>query len=132
MPITKRAARQQIINAYVDISYADLTSGAAADAIQLPPNAVVISGFVQTTAAFNSGTSDALVIGDSVTANRYLTSTSIRTANAVNALTVTGYQPTTQSHIQVTWTGGGAAPTAGSLRLYVNYVVIGREQFSQG
>ena len=93
---------------------------------------MVISGFVQTTAAFNSGTSDALVIGDSVTANRYLTSTSIRTANAVNALTVTGYQPTTQSHIQVTWTGGGAAPTAGSLRLYVNYVVIGREQFSQG
>ena len=132
MPITKRAARQQVINAYVDISYADLTSGAAAETIQLPPNAVVISGFVQTTAAFNSGTSDALVVGDSVTANRYLASTSIRTANAVNALTVTGYQPTTQSHIQVTWTGAGAAPTAGSLRLYVNYVVIGREQFSQG
>ena len=112
MPITKRAARQQVINAYVDISYADLTSGAAAEAIQLPPNAVVISGFVQTTAAFNSGTSDALVVGDSVTANRYLASTSIRTANAVNALTVTGYQPTTQSHVTVTWTGAGAAPTS--------------------
>lgn len=131
MPITKKAARQHVICAYVDINFSDLASGSAAAAIQLPANAVVLSGYLDTLTAFNSATSDVLSVGDSGSATRYLSGSNIH-ATGTASLTRTGYQYTAQSDITVTWTGVGAAPTAGVVRLYVTYVVLGREQFSQG
>ncbi len=131
MPITKKSARQQVINAYVDINYSDITSGAAAAAIQLPANAVVLSGHIDTLTAFNSATSDVLSVGDSGSGTRYLSGSNIHGAGTAN-LTRTGYQYTTASDITVTWTGAGTAPSAGLVRLWISYVVLGREQFSQG
>lgn len=132
MPITKNSARQELIVAHVDISYADLVSGTAANALDLPVNAIVVGGDVVVTTAFNSLTSDALVVGDVTTANRYLASTSIAAAGRT-ALVPTGFTVTsTQPSVRVTWTGVGTAPTAGALRLTVTYYVKGRAAFSMG
>jgi len=70
MPITLKSDRQQSSWATVDISYADLVSGAAQTAIQLPVNAVVQAGAVVVKTAFNSATSDVIVVGDSASSNR--------------------------------------------------------------
>lgn len=132
MAITKNAARQELVVAHVDISYADLVSGTAANAIDLPTNAVVVGGDVVVTTAFNSGTSDVITVGDVTTANRYLGSTSIASA-ARTALVPTGFvSTTTQPSVRVTWTAVGTAATAGALRLTVTYYVKGRAAFSQG
>lgn len=126
MAITLNPNRQQSRWATVDISYADLTSAAAADAIKLPVGAVVVGGSVNVTTAFNSGTSDALVVGDSAVANRYKSSYSIQ-ATGRTALVPTGYVVlSTTRAIQITWTGAGTAITAGALRLEVEYIVPGR------
>jgi hypothetical protein len=132
MAITKNSGRQEVISAYVDVSYADLASGTAADAIDLPVGAIVIGGAVVVTAAFNSATSDALVVGDSASSNRFKSSFSIA-ATGLTALVPTGYVAlATTSKVRVTWTGVGTAPTAGAFRLRVDYIVEKRAAFSQG
>ena len=131
MPITLKSDRQQSSWATVDISYADLVSGAAQTAIQLPVNAVVQAGAVVVKTAFNSATSDVIVVGDSASSNRYRASVSIAAAGR-QALTPTGYLTlTTTRGLQVTWTGVGAAPSAGALRLEVEYIVLGRGDANQ-
>ena len=132
MAITKNSGRQEVISAYVDVSYADLVSGTAADAIDLPVGAVVVGGAVVVTTAFNSATSDALVVGDSASANRYKSSFSIA-ATGLTALVPTGYVAlSTTNKVRVTWTGVSTAPTAGAFRLRVDYIVEKRAAFSQG
>lgn len=126
MAITLNPNRQQSCWATVDISYADLVSGAAQTAIQLPVGAVVVGGAVVVKTAFNSATSDVIVVGDSASANRYRASVSIASA-ARQALTATGYETlSTTRGLQVTWTGSGTAPSAGALRLEVEYIVPSR------
>lgn len=131
MAITLKPARQQVIHASVDFTYADIVSGTAAPAIQLPPNAVVISGRLTVTTAFNSGTSDKIAIGDAASGTRYASAAEAHSTGLV-AITPTGYSNTVQDNITVTWTAVGTAATAGAARLSVEYVVRGREQFSQG
>lgn len=131
MAITLQSGRQISAWATVDFAYTDLTSGAAATAIKLPVGAVVVSGAVVVKTAWNSGTSDVLVVGDSATANRYKTSFSIAAAGRT-ALVPTGYQAlSTTREIQVTWTAVGTAASAGAARLEVEYIVPGRAEFSQ-
>lgn len=132
MAITKNRGRQHVSSAYVDISYADLASGVAAEAIDLPIGAQVVGGDVVVNTAFNSGTSDVMVVGDALVANRYYASASIAAAGR-NALLVTGYQSLhTSNKVRVTWTGVGAVPSAGSVRLRVDYIVNKRAMFTQG
>lgn len=126
MAITTNVNRQQSRWASVDVSYSALTSGAAADAIKLPVGATIVGGAVVVNTAFNSATSDALVVGDSASANRYKTSFSIA-ATGRTALVPTGYLTlSTTRVVQVTWTGVSTAPSAGSFRLEVEYIVPGR------
>lgn len=132
MAIKKNSGRQQLIVASVDINFADLVSGADLPAIDLPRNAVVTGGDVVVTTAFNSATSDVLNVGDASTGNRYLNAQSIaaagRTALAATGFTTTNGEPA----VTVRWTGTGAAPTAGALRVCVHYYVKNRAAFAQG
>lgn len=131
MAITQQSGRQCSAWATVDFAYTDLTSGTAAAAIKLPIGAVVVGGAVVVKTAFNSGTSDVIVVGDAATANRYLTSTSIASA-ARTALVPTGYLTlSTTREVKVTWTADGTAASAGAARLEVEYIVPGRAEFSQ-
>lgn len=134
MAITKNRGRQTAIEAYVDVSFADLAglSGAATVAIDLPVGAQVVGGDLVVDTAFNSVTSDVITVGDALSAARYLGSTSIA-ATGRTALVPTGYRAlSTSNQIKVTWTGVGTAPSAGQIRLRVAYIVNKRASFSQG
>jgi hypothetical protein len=101
--------------------------------IELPANAVIIAGALNTYTAFNSGTSDVATVGDSGTGNRYKASATIAAA-ARQLLTATGLILTTaaQRLVGVTWTAVGTAATAGAATLEIEYYVRGRAQFAQG
>jgi hypothetical protein len=133
MPITKNSARQELVHAWVNINLADLTTNVAAAALDLPINAVVVSGRLVTTEAWNSTSTDVMDVGDASSATRYLTDGNIRALGAVVALVPTGFVHTaTQPALTVTWTSGGGSPTTGKVRLEVQYYVQGRAAFSQG
>jgi hypothetical protein len=134
MALTKNRGRQSINSAYIDILFSDLAglSGVGQDAIDLPVGAQVVGGDVVVNTAFNSGTSDVIVVGDALVANRYYASASIA-ALGRNPLLVTGYQSlSTSNKVKVAWTGVGAVPTAGSVRVRVDYIVNKRAHFTQG
>ncbi|HRD50285.1 MAG TPA: hypothetical protein PL166_11905 [Candidatus Contendobacter sp.] len=131
MPITLKPERQRSLFAILDIGFADLASGVAGTAIQLPPNAEVVSGSITVNTVFNSATSDTLSLGDSAAGARYANAVNLR-ALGRTALTVTGYRtlPTTRA-ITATWTGVGAAPTTGSVRVIVEYLQGHRADLTQ-
>lgn len=137
MPITKNSGRQGPIEAFVDINFGDVVSGVAQAAIKMKPNCVVVDGDIVTPTAWNSATSDTLAVGDALTPARYLAATSIHATGRV-PLVPTGYQTVvganaaaSSDQIVVTWTGVGAAPTAGQTRLRVRYYDGNRAEFTQ-
>lgn len=103
---------------------------ADAAAIELPPNAVVLSGGVTVTEAFDSSVSDVLDIGDSASEARYADDVDLTTLGRTE-LVPTGYRNTTGASITARWTGLGDAPTQGAFRLDVKYYVEGRAAFTQ-
>lgn len=130
MAITKDINRQCVSVAMVDINFGDLTSGADAAAITLPPNAIVVGGAVTVVTAFNSATSDVMDVGDAGSENRYLNDANIHTAGRT-ALVPTGYIHT-GGDITVRWVGVSTAPSAGKVRLEVQYIQSGRAEATYG
>ena len=133
MAITKDSGRQKVQCGYVEFALADLTSGTRMPAIDVPAGAIVLGGFVGITTAFNSGTTDALIVGDSVDADEYATvsaGSGALSAALYKALTPTGYQYTTNDAIELTWTGAGTAATTGAGYMIVYYIVEGRANAS--
>jgi hypothetical protein len=132
MTFHKNSGRQEVVSAYVDIALGDLVSGAATEIIDLPVGAQIVGGDVVVDTAFNSGTSDVIVVGDALVANRYLGSTSIAAA-ARTALVPTGYRTlATSNKVKATITSVGTAATTGQLRVRVDYIVNKRAAFAQG
>lgn len=133
MSITKNSGRQEKVVAYVDVALANLVSGAAAAAIDLPIGAIVLGGHVVVTTAFDGETSDSLDVGDASDANRFSATPIDLQVAALTDLDVTGFVATKdEPSVTVTWTGVGAAPTVGAFRLVVEYMVEKRAAFSQG
>lgn len=138
MAITKNTARQELVVASVDYVLADLTSATAMPAINLPANARVLAVTNKIGTAFNSGTTDALVIQSSEgTPKAFITvSAALNSLTAgltsVAASTNLGFKFTTPVTIDVKWTGAGTAATTGTGTLMVQYMVDGRAAFSQG
>lgn len=129
MAITKDSGRQNVQCGYVEFDNADLTSGTRTPLIDIPAGAIVLGGFVGITEAFNAGTTDALIVGDSVDADEYATVSAAQnslTLGLYKALTPTGYQYTTNDAIEITWTQAGTAATTGAGYLVVYYIVEGR------
>ena len=137
MAITKKPGRQEKVVAIVDYALADLVSGTAVAAINLPANARVLEVINKIGTAFNSGTTDALVIQN----NESTPKAFITVSAALNSLTAgltsraantnLGYKNTVPSTIDVKWTGAGTAATTGTGTLIVEYVVDGRTAFAQ-
>ncbi|ODS67298.1 MAG: hypothetical protein ABS37_00350 [Acidovorax sp. SCN 65-108] len=137
MPITKKSGRQEVIAATVEFSFADLVSGAYAAAVDVPGGAIVDSGYCAILTIFNSGTDDKFSIGDKVgsasaTATTYAAQSADITAPGIIQIVPTGKKYAEPSTIGIVWTGSGAAPTAGTGRLTVKYIVDGRAAFTQG
>ncbi len=64
MTITKKPGRQEVIAATADFTFADVTSGTYAGAVDVPAGAIVVGGHLAITTIFNSGTDDKFSIGD--------------------------------------------------------------------
>ena len=89
----------------------------------------VTGGAVVVKTAFNSATSDVIDVGDSVSQNRYLNDGNIH-ATGVVALVPTGYVHA-GGDLTVRWVGVGAVPTTGQLQLRVDYIQVGRSEYTQ-
>jgi hypothetical protein len=109
MPITKKSGRQQVISAYVDFVFGDVSpSGVGQAAIDLPVGAQVVGGDFVISQAFNSATSDTFTIGDATLATRY--GNAISGAAARTALTLTGFQHTSAEPRRPQVDGRGRGP----------------------
>lgn len=116
-----------ITDTFVDIAGVTKAFSAAApvfDIINLPQNAVVVGGQMIVTTVSNDSSTATIAIGDSVTANRYLAATTIKTA-ASTALTITGYEPA-GLNLRVTLANAGADATAGTVRINVFFILKDR------
>ena len=147
MAITLKSSRQEVISAKVDFALADLTSGTAVPAIQLPANARVLSAVLRIVTAFNSGTTDALTVQFSEgTPKTYIVVPAVINtlaagtvasaegvlSNVVTAASNVGFLNTVSSTLDILWAGVGTAATTGTGMLEVEYVVENRAAFSQG
>ena len=99
------------------------------DAINLPPNAIVVGGEVVTETAVTGSTAYNVSVGDSGSATRYLSATD-RVAAGRTALVPTGYVGNGEQ-IRVTVTPTVAASTAGKVTVRVQYVVRNRVNEAQ-
>lgn len=105
-------------------SYAAVAAHAF-DVIGLPPGSIVVGGTLVTDTAHTGSTALNVIVGDSLSTNRYLTTTDKTTA-AKTDLLHTGYRTVGASGtIRITITPTVAAVTAGKLTLRVNYVTDG-------
>lgn len=134
MAITKNSARQEIIIAHFDFSYADApTTATQYSALDLPINAVVVGGALIVKTAWNTATSATFKFGDAVDDDRYTGSAiDLKTAGRTN-LTLTGFVHTSSDNLlKVLPTYSGTAASAGAARVEVHYYVQGRAAFTQG
>jgi hypothetical protein len=136
MAITKLSGRQEALTGRADFALADLVSGSAVAAVNLPANARVIDVILRIDTAFNSGTTDALVIQNNEgTPKAFITISAGAGAVAVGgyrtAATNLGYKHTTPKTIDVKWTGAGTAATTGAGTVLVTYVIDNKAEVSQ-
>jgi hypothetical protein len=125
MAITKDRGRQTVLTAMQHFTYDDFTSGVATEAVDLPGGAYIISGELVITTAFNSGTSDAMEVGDSGGVATLLSSTSVASTGRTD-LTPPDAPLSAKDAVTIELTSVGAAATAGAGFLRVEYVIDGR------
>lgn len=124
--------RQEPTAFYFEITLAAIVLAGNVVNVDLPENAQIVSGAFTVDTAFNTTGADAVTIGDSAVANRYLASTSIK-ATSHTAFTLTGFKTTpTNNTLVITRTAADAAATTGVLRVYGAYVKLGRAETTQG
>lgn len=95
------------------------------DCIPLPPNAVVVGGGLEVLTTFATVSTYAVIVGDSASTNRYLSTADRKGAASTVALVPTGYVSLGED-IRLTITPTGTAATAGKATLRVSYVINGR------
>ncbi len=116
-----------ITDTFVDIAGVTKAFSAAApvfDIINLPSGAIVVGGQMMVTTVSDDSSTATLAVGDSVTANRYMAATSIKSA-ASTAFTLTGYEPA-GLNLRVTLANAGANATVGTVRINVLFILSGR------
>lgn len=131
MSITKDSGRQDVACAIVPFTYADFASGVFQAAIELPLGAIVIGGAVAITTAFNSATTDLLDVGISTSTEKYGANFNVHATGSF-PLTGLAQKEANQIDMGLTWTGTGAAPTAGVGSLVVMYAKAKKVEWSQG
>lgn len=127
LSLQNSVGRQYPLVASQRFTYADVVSGVAQDAIQLPGGARVTGGGVTVITPFDSLTSDVLDVGDAGAGNRYADNANIAAAG-YTALVPTGKITTAPERVTIQWDGVGTAPTQGEVLVDVEYVMDGRAQ----
>lgn len=126
--------RQTVLVAKREFAYDDFVSATAKPVIYLKPGTIILRGYVDITEAFNSASADAIDVGDTFSGtndeDRYTSSAIDAQATGVTALSarttgttgVPSQEITTAEAVTITWTGTGAAPSAGAGLLVVEYI----------
>lgn len=125
MAISFDGSRQYPMTGKVTVGFADLATGVAAAFDNIPGGATITDISINVLTAFNSATSDVVVVGDADTPNLYLASTSIA-ATGLTAGVPTGKKYVAPTQLSLTWTGVGAVPTTGEFEVIFTYVQDGR------
>jgi hypothetical protein len=130
MAFLMNSGRQEPIAAYSVVSFGtgkDVDAAGTYNLIQLPQKAVVTRVQVNVTGATSAGVT--VSVGDSLLATRYASAVAASTV-AMTTSHGTGFKtPTTQN---VVLTVAGTPVTAGTVEFYIEYVVDGRAEFTQG
>ena len=131
-------ARQCVASAFFELTYADFVARANVIDIFAPPGSEAIGGeFIVVDPSNDSGT-DTIKIGDSVDDDRYLAATSAKAAAGTRtAVTPTGYlypgQGTSAAPFaRLTRTPQNGNATAGKWRFRLDYVTIGKSEWTEG
>lgn len=131
MAIIKDSGRQDVACAIVPFTYADFVSGTFTPAVELPLGAIVTGGAVRIDTAFNSATSDVMGVGISTSTAKYGSAFNIHATGSF-PLTGLAQKEASQIDLGLTWTGVGAAPSAGTGSLVVMYAKAKKTEWSQG
>jgi hypothetical protein len=123
---------------FIEIAFGDLEDGVAADAVDLPKNAVIVGGEVIVDEAWDGGEyldeldTPTLKVGDEDSATRYSSGVDL-TATGRTALTLTSFRYVEPSAILVLYEqAGGGDPEQGRARLRIEYTVQDRGNENQG
>lgn len=112
-----------------EVEFGSFAAAKVVEAINLPPNAIVVGGEVVTEEAVAGSTAYNVSVGDSVNATRYLGATD-KLAAGRTALVPTGYVGNGEN-IRVTVAPTVADATAGKVTVRVAYVVRNRVNETQ-
>lgn len=125
---TKDQARQTLLLADIELTYADLPTGVATEVIDLPVGAVVVDGGAFIKTIDNGSVSVVLDVGDADAGDLYVTDLSALTVSECERFDVTecGKSYPTGGVIKATRVEGGTASTAGAYRIWVVYYIDGR------
>lgn len=126
MAIKLNVGRQCVISAKVDIPFADIAVAGKYPAIELPPGAVIVSGYFYDA---TTGVTGVAISVDDEAGTELVADFAGTFANGRVDVAPTGDVLSVPSTVQVTTTGNASA---GSAYLYLEYVVDGRAEFSQG
>jgi hypothetical protein len=99
-------------------------SGTVFDVINLPVGARVIGGDMVVEVVSNDASTATIAVGDSASASRYLSATTIKTA-ARTALVPTGYHGLGEN-LRITLANAGGAATTGTVTVNVTFVIDNR------
>jgi hypothetical protein len=117
---------------YFTISLAQFVANGNVVDIDVIPGAEVLRGHIVVETAFNTTGTDTLKIGDAVDDDRYLGATSIKAA-ARTAIVPTGYLiPGAGAKVRLTRTAADTAATVGSVRVFLEFAVLGKADTTQG
>jgi len=126
MTISVPDTRQYPLVAYAAYAFGDLVSAVASKLFELPLGAIVTGGYYLLDVVFDSGTSDAITVGDT-DVDEYVADANAADAVAVTALTITGIEvAAANTAVNIIWTGAGTAPTQGNGRVFAEYIDPGR------
>ena len=130
MAIIKNVGRQEPGLAYSVVTFGtgkDVAAAGTYSLIELPSKAVVTRCQVNVTGVTSAGVT--ISVGDAGNATRYANAVA---ANAVAMTTShgTGYKTTTTQDVIITV--AGTPTTVGTVEFYIEYVVDGKAEWSQG
>ena len=123
--------RSYVLVVNASFSYDDFTSGTGLPFATLPIGAVVLSSYLRIITAWNSGTSDTLIVGDASDPNEYYSAIDATSAVAtpctlsnvfdISAGSITPKIIAASDEILITITSAGTAATAGVGELAMFY-----------
>lgn len=123
MTISVPDTRQYPLVSYTAFAFGDLTSAVASKLFEMPLGSIVTGGLYLLDTVFNSGTSDAITVGDT-DVDEYIADANAADAVAVTEFTLTGIGvAAANTTVNIIWTGAGTAPTTGAGRVLAYYIV---------